>query len=99
MRSTVRTTKLRIVMAVIRYENPDDYDAVRELNRTAFEGEAEAQLVDGLRNDGAVILSLVAVEIGSILGHILFSALAIENETCVLQSVSPDTFIETAHSP
>ena len=25
-------TKLRIVMAVIRYENPDDYDAVRELN-------------------------------------------------------------------
>ena len=46
-----------------------------------------------------MILSLVAVEIGNILGHILFSALAIENETCVLQSVSPDTFIETAHSP
>jgi predicted N-acetyltransferase YhbS len=29
-------------MAVIREEIPDDYDAVRELNRTAFEGQSEA---------------------------------------------------------
>jgi putative acetyltransferase len=75
-------------MLLIREEGPDDYDAVKELNRTVFGGEAEAQLVDHLRNDGAVILSLVAVENDEIVGHILFSALAIETETGVLQAVS-----------
>lgn len=75
-------------MAVIRYENPDDYDAVRHLNRMAFQGESETQLVDRLRSEGAVVVSLVAVENDEIVGHILFSAIAIETETGVLQSVS-----------
>jgi putative acetyltransferase len=75
-------------MALIREEIPDDYDAVRELNRTAFEGEAEGQLVDRLRSDGAVIVSLVAVEGCDIVGHILFSDLLIEIDQAILHAVS-----------
>ena len=75
-------------MALIREEIPGDYDAVRELNHTAFEGEAEAQLVDRLRSDGAVIVSLVAVEDCDIVGHILFSDLLIETDQAVLHAVS-----------
>src|SRR5579862_2515829 len=75
-------------MFLIRDEDPGDYDAVRELNRTAFRGEAEAQLVDDLRRDGAVILSLVAVENDQIVGHILFNDLLIETEQAVLHAVS-----------
>jgi putative acetyltransferase len=61
-------------MVLIREENPNDYDAVRELNRTAFEGESEAQLVDDLPNEVAVVVALVAVESSNIVRHILFSA-------------------------
>jgi predicted N-acetyltransferase YhbS len=64
-------------MPLIREEIADDYEAVRELNRTAFEGESVAQLVDRLRSDGAVVVSLVAVEENNIVGHILFSDLLI----------------------
>ena len=67
-------------MTLIREEVPGDYEAVRELNRTAFNEEAEAQLVENLDNDGAVILSLVAVEENNIVGHILFSDLLIQTE-------------------
>jgi len=75
-------------MALIREEIADDHDAVRALNRTAFKGEAEAQLVDRLRNDGAVVVSLVAVEENNIVGHILFSDLLIETEQAVIHAVS-----------
>jgi len=79
---------LKIGMALIREEIPDDYAAVRELNRTAFEGEAEGQLVDRLREDGAVVVSLVAVEGCEIVGHILFSDLVVETDQAVLHAVS-----------
>lgn len=57
----------------IRPETEADYAAIRELNKAAFEGEAEAKLVDGLRQNAAPIISLVAEDAGSIVGHILFS--------------------------
>jgi len=75
-------------MALIREEAPGDYDAVRALNRTAFGGDAEALLVDGLRCDGAVVASLVAVEADAIVGHILFSDLPIETGRSTLHAVS-----------
>jgi putative acetyltransferase len=79
---------LKIGMAPIREEIPDDYASVRELNRTAFEGEAEGELVDRLRNDGSVVVSLVAVEGGDIVGHILFSDLVVETDQAILGAVS-----------
>jgi putative acetyltransferase len=62
-------------MLTIRPEGPADYPAISELNRRAFEGEAEPRLVEALRRTDGFIpgLSLVAVQDELIVGHILFS--------------------------
>ena len=65
-------------MFAIRKETLQDTIAIRGVNRLAFGGEAEANLVDRLRTEGLVIVSLIAEEAGGILGHILFSELPIE---------------------
>jgi putative acetyltransferase len=69
---------------VIREERDGDRDGIRELNRRAFETEAEARLVDRLRDEGAVQASLVALEGDHIVGHALYSAGAIEYESNTL---------------
>jgi putative acetyltransferase len=64
-------------MPIIRPETGADRDAVRLVNRRAFGQDAEADLVDALRDGGYVRLSLVAEEAGQVVGHILFSELPI----------------------
>ncbi len=64
----------------IRRENQDDYEAVYEVVKEAFataeqsDGN-EQELVKSLRNSDSFIpeLSLVAVENGEVVGHILFT--------------------------
>lgn len=59
---------------LVRAETGADSTAIAELNRAAFGGEEEAELVERLRNTGLIIASLVAVDEGKqIVGHILFS--------------------------
>jgi putative acetyltransferase len=60
-------------MPEIRPEGPSDADGIRALNRQAFEGEAEAKLVDLLRERGRNIVSLVAMEEGQVVGQVLFT--------------------------
>ena len=67
-------------MIDIREEQPTDIDAVRELNRQAFDQEQEGRLVDALRDAGAVTLALVAVSDDAVVGHILFSPLTVGAE-------------------
>src|SRR4051794_7316154 len=62
----------------VRPENPDDPEAVREVNRLAFGRADEARLVDALRDGGYARLSLVAEEGGLVVSHILFSDLPID---------------------
>lgn len=72
---------------IIRDENPDDFEAVRRINNRAF-GESpsqqtlEAKLVEQLRADGDVLLSLLAVAarqaVRQPVGHIPFSRLVVE---------------------
>jgi putative acetyltransferase len=57
----------------IRRETPADIGAVGAVNRAAFETTTEADLVDLLRAQASPIISLVAEDAGSIVGHILFS--------------------------
>jgi putative acetyltransferase len=57
----------------IRGETPADATAIRDVHRAAFGTVAEADLVDTLRKSAALLVSLVADESGSIVGHILFS--------------------------
>ena len=65
---------------VIRPEMPTDHDAIRGVNRLAFGRDEEAHLVEALRGGGHVRASLVAEEDGLVVGHILFSELAINTE-------------------
>lgn len=64
-------------MTQIRAEHEDDQDAIRDVVDAAFGGSDESALIERLRADGDVILSLVAVEDGEIVGHILFSRLEV----------------------
>jgi len=68
---------------IIRLERPGDADAIFEVNRQAFGQDGEARLVDALRAEGDYTynLSLVAVSGIRIIGHILFSPVAIVSET------------------
>jgi putative acetyltransferase len=61
----------------IRAQTAADLDAIRHVNRLAFGQDAEARLVDALREGGFVRVSLVAEQEGQAVGHILFSDLPI----------------------
>ena len=63
----------------VRAEKPEDLEAIRKVNVTAFGQESEADLVDQLRG-AASTFSFVAVESEQIVGHIFFSPVAIEGE-------------------
>jgi putative acetyltransferase len=72
----------------IRRENQEDVLAIYEVNRTAFDREDEAQLVDILRKefpDG--LISLVAEVAGKVVGHILFSRMTVEDGERVYQAI------------
>ena len=66
-------------MLLVRAETTEDQAAVRRVNELAFEGAAEADLVDALRGSGAAHVSLVAEEGGRVVGHILFSPVVVES--------------------
>jgi putative acetyltransferase len=57
----------------IRSELAADRMAVRAVHQAAFDRDGEGNLVDVLRERAAPLVSLVADDSGSIVGHILFS--------------------------
>ena len=65
---------------IIRPESARDEVAIHHLHREAFETPDEAYLVDALRRDGFVEVSLVAAVGEDIVGHILFTAVPIRTE-------------------
>jgi putative acetyltransferase len=60
-------------MIDVREERPGDVAAIRDLNRQAFGQDQEANIVDALRANDGVLLSLVATIDGRVIGHILYS--------------------------
>jgi putative acetyltransferase len=62
---------------LIRPETTADHDAILHVNRLAFGQDAEARLVEALRDGGYVRASLVAEKDQQVVGHILFSDLLI----------------------
>jgi putative acetyltransferase len=64
---------------IVRPEKSEDIPAIRIVNELAFGRPAEADLVDALRRNGKAAISLVAEDDGRIVGHILFSAVAIQS--------------------
>jgi putative acetyltransferase len=76
MRSATGPTLVEAPAWGIRAEQPLDIDQIHELHRAAFQGPAEAELVDAVRATPEFVpeLSLVAVtDDGSVLGHVLIS--------------------------
>lgn len=71
----------------VRREVPDDRAAIHALNAAVFPTDAEARLVDALRANGTLALSLVAVVEGAIVGHIAFSPVVIESEERVVHAI------------
>lgn len=72
----------------IRPESAADRQGVWNVNRAAFPTDAEANLVDALRDGGYSRVSLVAVKQNSIVGHILFSRLPILTATGTVEALS-----------
>ena len=74
----------------VRLEEPGDVAAIRRINELAFCGVTEAELVEVLREAGAVALSMVAVADGEAVGgaaadgelvaHALFSPVTIAGD-------------------
>ncbi|MCB8821692.1 GNAT family N-acetyltransferase [Microvirga rosea] len=64
----------------IRAEEQEDRAAIHALHEAAFRGHAEAALVDKLRRDSDLSLSLVACRDRVVVGHIAFSPLALADK-------------------
>lgn len=62
---------------LIRDEEQKDWAAVHDVIVSAFETPAEADLVDALREQAHPVVSLVAVEGGTIVGHIMLSPVSL----------------------
>jgi putative acetyltransferase len=63
----------------IALERPEHVEDIYRINVSAFEGRTEeAELVDELRRDRDLLLSLVAIVDGSVVGHIAFSRLVVD---------------------
>jgi len=62
---------------LIRGEEPKDQVGVHAVNASAFETPAEANLVDMLRKEAHPVISLVAEDNATIVGHIMFSPVSL----------------------
>jgi putative acetyltransferase len=76
-------------MLTVRPEQPEDSGAIHALHAAAFGANTEGELVDALRNEGAVVLSLVAAEQERILGHVLYSRLQIDDRDAGASALAP----------
>ena len=74
----------------IRVENPTsppEHLVIRAVNEAAFGGSEEADLVDKLRGDQALISLVAECELG-IVGHILFSRMWIKTTSKLVPAVA-----------
>lgn len=71
----------------VRSEAPQDIAAIYAVNAAAFPTEAEAKLVDTLREQGVLTVSLVAEYEGQIVGHIAFSPMTLEGTDSHLKAI------------
>lgn len=73
---------------IVRLEEPRDIPVIRTINRDAFGRSDEAGLVDRLRDEGVVLVSLIAEEQDRAVGHILFSRMWIDTSAVAVPAVA-----------
>jgi putative acetyltransferase len=73
---------------IVREETRGDHAAIRTLKLQAFGGAHEAGLINRLRADELAAVSLVAVDEGGIVGHIMFSTLGVTMDGWMVRSAA-----------
>ena len=73
---------------IVRGENASEHPSIRSIHEAAFGRPHEVDLVDRLRAEGVMLVSLVAELDRRILGHILFSRMWIETTTGSVSAVA-----------
>ena len=76
-------------MLEIRTEEPFDQSAIRHLNEAAFDSGQEAAVVDKLRVSCENYVSFVAIDQGTVVGHILFTPATIDDSNSVGMGLAP----------
>jgi putative acetyltransferase len=74
-------------MLILRSETPEDIPAIHHIHTAAFGQANEADLVDALRWNNALTISLVAVQDGRLVGHIAFSPVTITSSTGTMEAL------------
>jgi putative acetyltransferase len=79
---------------IIRPETPADHDSIRDILIAAFADhpyshQTEHLIVEGLRADDALTVSLVAEVDGTVVGHIAFSSVKIGGKDCGWFALGP----------
>ena len=77
-----------IMNVLIRSENLSDRDVIWRLRTQAFGGNAEANLVDALRDRGFVRVSLLAEVDGKIVSPIMCSGVTIQSDDLPFKSLA-----------
>jgi putative acetyltransferase len=60
-------------LLTVRSERPEDEAEIRHINDEAFGRDVEGKIIDKLRSQGTLTISLVALDDGRIAGYIAFS--------------------------
>ena len=84
---------------ILRSERPADERAIRALTKAAFAGAphasgTEAAIIDALRREGALTLSLVAEDAQGIVAHLCFSPVQIGGLDCGWFGLGPVSVAE-----
>ena len=74
-------------MIKIRSERPEDSAAIQEVHTQAFGGPLEAKLVRLITERKKALIALVALSDGTVVGHILFSQVAVANSPQAFKAV------------
>lgn len=73
----------------LRVEQPPDIAGIDAVHREAFESFAESRLVRLLRDRGELLVSLVAVDGPTIVGHVAASPVTIAAKSCSAIGIGP----------
>jgi len=68
-------------MITIRSEEPADVEVIQSIHKSAFPTEAEARLVDRLREERKLALSLIAEVEKGVVGHVAFSPVSVDPQS------------------
>jgi putative acetyltransferase len=78
----------------LRHEEPGDEQQIAAMVAAAFVGKPyshqnEHFIIDGLRRDGAMTISLVAEDAGAIVGHVAFSPITVDDREVNWHGMGP----------